>query len=64
MTSSGTDAPQQGRWTCPTCGKAGVEDSRPFCSARCANLDLGRWFNGSYVFSGDDRPGSEDTDED
>ena len=37
------------KWTCPNCGKAGIEDTRPFCSERCANLDLGRWFNGSYA---------------
>lgn len=33
---------------CPTCGKPAVADCRPFCSERCANIDLGRWFNGDY----------------
>ena len=35
--------------TCPVCGRPRVADFRPFCSKRCADLDLGRWFNESYV---------------
>ena len=34
---------------CPTCGKAATNDARPFCSKRCANIDLGRWFQGAYA---------------
>ncbi len=34
--------------SCPACGKPAVESYRPFCSRRCADLDLGRWLNGSY----------------
>ena len=26
--------------TCPTCGKPAVEEFRPFCSRRCADVDL------------------------
>jgi len=33
---------------CPGCGKLGQEKYRPFCSQRCADLDLAKWFNGSY----------------
>ena len=33
---------------CPQCGKPRVEAFRPFCSARCRDLDLGKWLNGSY----------------
>ena len=33
---------------CPICGADRVERYRPFCSKRCANVDLGRWLNGSY----------------
>ncbi len=36
------------RRRCPICGKPAVARHRPFCSARCANLDLGRWLNGNY----------------
>ena len=35
--------------TCPECAKPTVETYRPFCSKRCADLDLGRWLNGSYA---------------
>ena len=35
---------------CPICGKLFVKDEyMPFCSKRCADIDLGRWFNGSYA---------------
>ncbi len=35
--------------SCPTCGKPSELEWRPFCSKRCADIDLGRWFNESYV---------------
>ncbi len=49
---------------CPECSKPTTEEYRPFCSKRCADVDLGRWFNGSYVLPGDtDIPSDlEDTD--
>ena len=33
---------------CPICGKPSVPDARPFCSRRCADIDLGRWLKGTY----------------
>lgn len=38
---------------CPVCGKP-VETPRygPFCSPRCADVDLGRWFSGAYTIPG------------
>jgi len=33
---------------CPMCGKLRDEKFRPFCSKRCADLDLGHWFNEEY----------------
>ncbi len=33
---------------CPICGSPAKLKSRPFCSKRCADVDLARWFNGSY----------------
>jgi endogenous inhibitor of DNA gyrase (YacG/DUF329 family) len=44
---------------CPICGKPRHSDYRPFCSKRCADLDLGRWLAGSYAI-----PVTEDDDED
>jgi len=34
---------------CPICKKMTDDEKyRPFCSKHCADIDLGRWFNGSY----------------
>ena len=51
--------------TCPICQKSSDKAYRPFCSKRCADVDLGRWFNGSYAVPvvdeplGEDEPGQE-----
>lgn len=34
--------------SCPICKAPTAADYRPFCSRRCADVDLGRWFNGAY----------------
>jgi endogenous inhibitor of DNA gyrase (YacG/DUF329 family) len=34
--------------TCPICSEKTVQRWRPFCSRRCADIDLGRWMSGSY----------------
>ena len=44
---------------CPTCGKPAVEEFKPFCSRRCADVDLNRWLSGVYAI-----PVKEDEDED
>ncbi len=33
---------------CPQCGKPMVIKFRPFCSQRCAQLDLSKWLNEEY----------------
>ena len=33
---------------CPICGKPASASLRPFCSRRCADVDLGRWFGETY----------------
>jgi len=48
---------------CPICGKGTVHAVRPFCSARCAEIDLGRWVSGSYVIAGGLTDGDEDGDD-
>jgi hypothetical protein len=35
--------------SCPICGKAADAKYRPFCSRRCADVDLGRWLTGGYA---------------
>lgn len=37
---------------CPVCKAGADEHFRPFCSKRCADIDLGRWLTGSYVVAG------------
>ena len=34
---------------CPTCGALADGKAYPFCSTRCADVDLGRWFQGNYT---------------
>ena len=34
--------------SCPICGKPTTPDYRPFCSRRCADVDLGRWLTEGY----------------
>ena len=37
---------------CPICGKPPSEKNDPFCSKRCADVDLNRWLKGVYVVPG------------
>lgn len=37
---------------CVMCKHPAIAKYRPFCSKRCADLDLGKWLNESYVVSG------------
>ena len=39
---------------CPICKHAQTPDYRPFCSRRCADIDLGRWLTGGYVVPTDE----------
>lgn len=39
---------------CPLCGKPRVERYRPFCSKRCADVDLARWLGGNYRVAASD----------
>ena len=37
---------------CPTCGKPVQDQFRPFCSKRCADIDLHGWLKGGYAIPG------------
>ena len=37
---------------CPICSAPTDVAYRPFCSRRCADVDLGRWLSGGYVIAG------------
>ena len=40
---------------CPICKKETAPSYAPFCSKRCADVDLNRWLTGGYAV-----PGAED----
>ena len=40
--------------SCPICTKATDVAHRPFCSKRCANVDLARWLGGGYAIPSTD----------
>jgi endogenous inhibitor of DNA gyrase (YacG/DUF329 family) len=44
---------------CPICSKAPAAEFRPFCSRRCADVDLQRWLSGRYAI-----PATREEDED
>ncbi|MCI4666353.1 MAG: DNA gyrase inhibitor YacG [Neomegalonema sp.] len=44
---------------CPICGAKRSDAYRPFCSKRCADIDLGKWVSGSYAI-----PAAEEDDPD
>lgn len=45
---------------CPVCGKQATEQYAPFCSKRCADVDLNRWLSGVYVIHTEERPLDEE----
>ena len=45
---------------CPICEKPTEQAFRPFCSKRCADLDLAKWFNGGYAIPADDPDDAEE----
>ena len=45
---------------CPVCSGPADPAMRPFCSVRCADVDLSRWLRGGYAIPG----GQQDSDED
>jgi endogenous inhibitor of DNA gyrase (YacG/DUF329 family) len=56
MTQSNPPAVARGK--CPICGRPTDTKYRPFCSRRCADVDLARWLRGAYVI-----PDQEDGEE-
>jgi endogenous inhibitor of DNA gyrase (YacG/DUF329 family) len=51
--------------TCAICGKPVDPAHKPFCSKRCANVDLNRWLNNCYTVAGapqDDYPADDESE--
>jgi endogenous inhibitor of DNA gyrase (YacG/DUF329 family) len=53
------------RRACPICGRPQIDAHRPFCSTRCAEIDLGRWLKEGYRVPGASVPdeASSETDD-
>lgn len=48
-TPANDDLAEMAGRACPICGKTALVKYRPFCSKRCADVDLQRWFTGTYA---------------
>ena len=57
-------ATQTKQAACVICGKPREARYDPFCSKRCADVDLNRWFKGSYVIPGGEPTKTEGEGED
>jgi len=49
--------------SCPLCHKATDEKFKPFCSKRCADVDLHRWFSGGYAIPSEEMPEEEELEQ-
>ena len=61
-TQKGAKRPR--RLKCPVCGTPAAPDYRPFCSSRCADIDLGRWLEGRYFVPGEAKARDSENEED
>ncbi len=48
---------------CVICGKPKDETYKPFCSKRCADVDLNRWFSGAYAIPAAEEDEGENKEE-
>ncbi|OJW53446.1 MAG: DNA gyrase inhibitor YacG [Alphaproteobacteria bacterium 41-28] len=49
---------------CPICKKPSVLEFRPFCSKRCADIDLAHWLRGDYRIEGEEEKKEENEEGD
>jgi endogenous inhibitor of DNA gyrase (YacG/DUF329 family) len=63
MTQSKPPSDVKGK--CPICSRPTALAYRPFCSRRCADVDLSRWLGGAYAIpvADDDDDGTSAADE-
>ena len=47
---------------CPQCDALAIKPHTPFCSRRCAQIDLGKWLNEDYRVPADDVMDEGDVD--
>ncbi|MCB1377890.1 MAG: DNA gyrase inhibitor YacG [Alphaproteobacteria bacterium] len=51
------------RRPCPLCGKPSQQKYHPFCSSRCAQVDLNRWLGGTYAIPASEQDDNEIQDQ-
>ena len=49
---------------CAICGKPQDAKFKPFCSKRCADVDLSRWLKGVYAVPAEERPTDSSLEDD
>ena len=49
-------APRPEARKCAVCGKPQDDKFKPFCSKRCADVDLSRWLKGNYTIPAEEPP--------
>jgi endogenous inhibitor of DNA gyrase (YacG/DUF329 family) len=47
---------------CAHCGKESTREFYPFCSKRCANIDLHRWLTGGYAIAAVEGDSADEAD--
>jgi hypothetical protein len=60
---AGADRDATGEKVCVHCGRPRDPRYDPFCSRRCADVDLYRWLTGSYVIPGGEKARPEGEEE-
>jgi len=55
--------PENSQRKCAICGKPQDAAYRPFCSKRCADIDLNRWLKEGYSIPGGEPPSDEGSEE-
>lgn len=48
------------KFKCPICRAPADDNFKPFCSKRCADLDLGKWMSDSYAIPGEPADQADD----
>ena len=62
MTNTTDKSAKARRPACPICGRPADPAFKPFCTARCADVDLNRWLGGVYRVGVNDPEAEIETD--
>jgi endogenous inhibitor of DNA gyrase (YacG/DUF329 family) len=62
VTDPSAGRPERPPRPCPICKRMSLPAFHPFCSKRCADIDLSRWFSGVYAAPAEDDPDAADRD--